>query len=239
MARNTTVKNNYQKFILSQLKTTEYARFSDIKPPKISSNAFSYHLKQLIAGGWVAKTDAGYTLGPKGLAEVDRNIESRQVRMQPNVVVALLVQDGYGKVLLKKRGEQPYIHHWELPAVPASVADTTVTEAAKWAAKQQLKLLPEHMRHVGDCYVRTHKGRLALNSTLYHIVRFEIDEYQTDGAFMWAEPLDLGAMSLVPGTENVVTRAFFNDEFFFDEFVVQLKNQEPLALDLSSTGKTL
>lgn len=37
---------------------------------------------------------------------------------------------------------------------------------------------------------------------------------------MWVKPLDLGKQLLAPAVEHIVTRAFFGDTFFFEEFTV-------------------
>lgn len=230
MGKVATVTNEYQKYILSQLKTREYARFKDIKPPKISSNAFSYHLKELLGGGWITKSNAGYSLGPAGLAFIERDTGSKAVRMQPNIAVVFIVQDGYGNILLHKKTEQPYIGQWELPSLSMAVADTSVREAGIWAAKKLLHIVPETVRHAGDCYVRVHKGKVALSSTFMHVIRLDVDDYKPLKEFAWFDPLGVSALPHVPGLEQIMTRTFFNDDFFFEEYTVQLIAQEPFGL---------
>ena len=223
---------DYKQYILSQLKQKQFARFSDIKPAKVSTNTFSYHVKKLIKNGWIIKSDQGYTLGMRGLAYVDRDTAGKEVRSQPNVNVVLLIQDGYGKVLLKRRDEQPYINGLELPTVRASVADTSILGAGEWACRNLLKIDPGvDMRHVGDCYVRVHKGKLALGSSINHVLRFELDNITIADEYLWVKPLNLSQNILVPGTENIITRAFFNDSFFFEEYTVQLNDQALLKID--------
>lgn len=230
MPNKTTVTNEHQKYILSQLKNRKYARFKDVQPPKISSNSFSYHLKELQKGGWIVKTAKGYTLGPAGLALAERASESKMVRMQPNVMHMLVVQDGYGNILLHKKAEQPYIGQWELPCTPATVADTSMREAGVWAAKNILHYVPDTVRHVGDCYIRVHKGKLALSSTLAHVFRFTLNDYAPLEGFAWLDPLSVGSIPHVPGSEQVMARSFFNDDFFFEEYTVQLSAQEELEI---------
>lgn len=230
MSKITTVTNDYQKYILSQLKTREYVRFKDLMPPKISSNTFSYHLKALQNDGWIVKSEAGYSLGAAGLAYIERETESKNVRMQPNILVALLVQDGYGKVLLHKKTEQPYINQWELPVVHAAVADTSVRESGIWAAKKLLHYMPESLRHAGDCYIRIHRGKVAVGSSLVHVIRFEIDDYAPRPGYEWVEPLQVGVLPHVPGLEQIMSRAFFNDDYFFEEYTVQLSTQKSLGI---------
>ncbi len=226
MTKITTVNNDTQKFILSQLKHHEWCSFTDMKPAGIASNTYSYHLKQLISGGWVVKAEQGYTLGTKGLAYAARNQEDAAIRMQPNVEVVLLVQDGYGKVALHKRAEQPYIGYWELPVQPMAVADMTVEDAGIWAAKRLLKYVPGTVKHAGAGYIRLFKGKHALTTTLVHVVRFTVESLDLAQEYQWFDPLEVPA--LVPGVEQLIARAFFGDEFFFEQYSFQLVTQQAL-----------
>ncbi len=231
MVRKSSVKNDYQKYILSQLRTSQFARFSDIKPENINSNSFSYHLKELLKGGWITKSAQGYSLGPSGLAHAARDTEEKTVRMQPNLMIALLIQDPEGNVLLHKKSEQPYIATWELPSVPAAVADTSIRDAAEWAARKLLHITPDNPRHAGDCYVRVHRGKVALTATMFHIIRFAVGAYEAPTNFMWVDPLKIAALSHAPALDQIVARAFFNDPYFFEEYTVQYSIQAPLVAE--------
>ncbi len=230
MNKLTTVLNVTQKYILSQLKTQKYLRFKDMKPPGVSSNTLSYHLNALQKGGWIVKSGAGYTLGLSGLAFIVRDTSTDDIRMQPNVVVSLVVQDGYGKILLHKKTNQPYIGRWELPTAYMTVADSSVVEAGRWASKSLVHFVPPVLRHVGDCYVRLHHGKLALSATLMHIVRFDIDSYDPPEGYEWCAPLDIGGLPVAPGLQAVTERTLFNDDFFFEEYTFQLSAQESLGI---------
>lgn len=248
MLERNTIKHPIDRDILEFLTTHEYARFSDMRPSKVDTNLFTYHLKLLVKNGYLTKTDEGYTLSDKGLSYVARvTRDANFLRTQPKVVTALLIQDGYGKVLLQKRSIQPYIHSWELPSGEMHIDDQSVLEMARRLADERLNYKPATLRHVGDCYivvgkkVRTnvHPGEggvfidgdvlhLATRETfetqsraLIHVVRFESDDITIDDRFVWAEPLDIGRMKVAPGTEQIVTRAFFGDSFFFEEFIIQ------------------
>lgn len=230
MPKTTTVTNQHQKYILSQLKTRLFARFKDIQPPKISSNSYTYHLKALQKGGWVVKTAKGYSLGPAGLALAERETESTLVRMQPNVAVGFVIQDGYGNILLHKKNEQPYIQQWELPVIHAAVADISVTEAGVWGAKKLLHYVPDTVKHAGDCYIRVHKGKVALSATLMHVIRFTLDDYTPLEGYAWYDPLSVEDLPHTPGLQQIIARTFFNDEFFFEEYTVQMTTQQELEL---------
>lgn len=214
------VSHHIQKFIIERLMRHEYVRFTDLRPPKTDTNLSTYHLKLLMRNNLVKKTDLGYTLTDLGLAYVDRvSTEKFFVRSQPKIITMLLVQDGYGKVLLQHRGKQPHINTWSLPYGKIHIDDKSVIDAAMREAKEKLDYKPESLRHVGDCYIRVQSIEGIISTTLVHVCRFEADDVTMSENLQWVEPLDLSKLRLAPAVEQIVTRAFFGDNFFFEEFV--------------------
>ena len=107
------ISHHIQKYIIEVLIHQQYARFRDLRPPKIDTNLYSYHLKILQKQGLVTKTDEGYTLTPEGLIYVDRvSLKKLNIRTQPKIVSMLVVQNSNGDVLLLRRSKQPYINTW-------------------------------------------------------------------------------------------------------------------------------
>ena len=222
MIEHDTIKHHIQRSIVRHLSVHEFARFSALKPPKVDTNLFSYHLKLLQKAELVVKTDAGYTLGPAGLRYVDRaSNESMKLRTQPKIITMLLVQEGYGKVLVQKRTKQPYINTWTLPYGKLHIDDASVLDAARRESQEKLRFDPHKLRHVGDCYIRVKKADSIESTTLAHIVRFETDAIAATDTLMWVEPLDLLKLNLAPAVEQIITRSFFGDSFFFEEFIEQ------------------
>jgi 8-oxo-dGTP pyrophosphatase MutT (NUDIX family) len=221
MFEQDTLKHHIQRYIVGRLMTQQYARFRDLRPPGTDTNLFSYHLKLMLKGNFVVKTDLGYTLGQRGVQYVDRvKQDTMHVRLQPKIITMLLVQDGYGKVLLQKRSKQPYIDTWTLPYGKIHIDDASILDAAKREAIDKLGYDPHKLRHVGDCYIRVLRDAEIQTSTLAHIVRFETDGIVATDNLQWVEPLDLAAHQLAPAVEAIVTRSFFGDTFFFEEYEV-------------------
>lgn len=247
MLERNTVKHPIERDILQFLTTCESARFSDMRPSKVDTNLFTYHLKLLVKAGYVAKIETRYTLSSLGLNYIERvNYDASVLRTQPRLTTKLLIQDGYGKVLLEKRTRQPNINTWELPTGEMRIDDESIIDAAGRMAAIKFNYTPAKLRHVGDCYivvgekVRTNvhpaEGAVLVDGdvlhlatkevfeiesrTFAHIVRFESDDMAIDERFKWVEPLDIARMQAAPGTEQIVTRAFFGDDFFFEEFTV-------------------
>jgi hypothetical protein len=48
-----------QQHILSQLIHYPERRYADLKPDEVEGNLFMYHLRQLMAAGWVIKREDG------------------------------------------------------------------------------------------------------------------------------------------------------------------------------------
>ncbi len=219
MFEQDTIKHHIERSIIAYLMTHEHARFSEMRPSNIDTNLFTYHLKILVKQGYIEKTEKGYTLSSKGLIYVDRvSVDKMRLRTQPKIITMLLVQDGYGKVLLQKRGKQPYINTWTLPYGKLHIDDESVLAAAIREATEKLNFTPHKVRHAGDCYIVV--GNIETR-TLVHVVRFETDAIAASEHLQWAEPLDLPKLKLAPAVEQIVTRAFFGDEFFFEEFRVE------------------
>lgn len=222
MFEHKNLEHHIQRHIMSHLMVHEYARFSELRPARVDTNLFSYHLKLLQKSDFVVKADKGYTLGHNGLLYVDRvTVEKMRVRTQPKIITMLLIQDGYGKVLLQKRTKQPFINTWTLPYGKLHIDDESVLAAARREAEEKLSFSPHKLRHVGDCYIRVMSDGRIDGTTLAHIVRFETDAITASDLLQWVEPLNLRKLKLAPAVEAIVTRAFFGDEFFFEEFTVE------------------
>lgn len=106
-----------QSHIIKVLAFQKFARFKDMRPPKVDSNLYSYHLRVLQKDNYVTKTDEGYTLSPKGLSYVDGlSNDDRKLRKQPKIVAIFALQNGKGEWLMVKRLMQPYIGQYMLPS---------------------------------------------------------------------------------------------------------------------------
>lgn len=216
------IDHHIQKYIMSVLLRQKTARFRDLRPPRVDTNLFSYHLKLLQKNKFIKKIDSGYTLSPVGLSYVDRvNADKFFIRQQPKIVTMLLVQDGYGNVLLQKRMKQPYIDTWTLPYGKVHIDDVSIVAGATREAWEKLNIATQP-RHVGDAYIRVKVDGEILSSTLVHVCRFELDTYPDSAMVRWCAPLKLRQYDLAPAVEEIIARSFFGDDFFFDEFEVTM-----------------
>ncbi len=221
MIESVSVTHHIQKHILDVLMYQKITRFKDLRPPRVDTNLFTYHLNALVKSGMVIKVTGGYALSTTGLSYVDRvSTEKKVIRTQPKIITMLVVQNGEGDILLQRRTKQPYIDTWTLPYGKLHVEDTSVKEAAQREAHEKLGLEYQDMEHAGDCYIRVHSEGELLSTTLAHVFRFYKDDIAISDDLVWARPHKLHEFELAPAVEDVMTRTFFKDPFYFEEYNV-------------------
>lgn len=219
MFEQASVDHHIQRHIISILMFQKRARFRDLRPPKTDTNLFTYHLKVLLKERLIAKIENGYTLSQKGMSYVDRvSTEKFTIRSQPKVITMMVIQNSEGDVLLQKRTKQPYIDTWTLPYGKLHIDDSTIETAAKRETLEKLGLKNQTLKHVGDCYIRVKSRGAILSTTLAHVFRFNSDAIVASENITWARPHKLVSFDLAPAVEAIVTRTFFGDDHFFEEF---------------------
>lgn len=219
MIESVSINHHIQRHIIDILMYKRIARFRDLRPPRVDTNLFTYHLNSLLKSGIVAKVEGGYTLSMAGLSYVDRvSVEKKTIRTQPKIITMLLIQNGDGDVLLQKRNKQPYIDAWTLPYGKLHIEDRSLKEAATREAAEKLGLEDQEASHAGDCYIRVKVGDEILSTTLAHVFKFNRDDIKVTDDITWARPHKLHQYKLAPAVEQIIARGFFNDPFFFEEF---------------------
>jgi ADP-ribose pyrophosphatase YjhB (NUDIX family) len=226
MIDQTTLQHHIQKHIIGVLMYQKFARFRDLRPPKVDTNLYSYHLKLLQKAKLIEKTTEGYTLTKKGILYIDRVTTSTlDVRSQPKIITMLLVQNGDGDILLFRRRRQPYTNTWTLPYGKLHIDDRSLLEAAHREADEKLELKNQTITHAGDCYIRIRDGEETLMTTLAHVFRLYSDEVKLNDYLQWVQPHKLHSIKLAPAVEKIVARAFFKDPYFFEEFEEKWGNE--------------
>lgn len=221
MIESLSVNHHIQKHILDVLMYQKIARFRDLRPPRVDTNLFTYHLNTLVKSGMVEKAEGGYTLSAAGLSYVDRvSTEKKTIRTQPKIITMLVIQNGEGDVLLQRRTKQPYIDTWTLPYGKLHVEDASVKVAAQREAYEKLGLKNQEVEQAGDCYIRVHANGALVSTTLAHVFRFYKDDIENNENLVWARPHKLHQFTLAPAVEEVMTRTFFKDTFYFEEYDV-------------------
>lgn len=213
------ISHHIQKHIIGVLIHQKYARFRDLRPPRVDTNLYSYHLKVMQKDGWIEKTPLGYTLSQEGLAYVDRvSLKKLNIRSQPKIISMLVVQNSDGDVLLLRRTKQPYIDTWTLPYGKTHIDDPSIIEGAKREWREKLGNEPANIVHAGDGYIRVRKDDVIISTTFAHVFYITDDNVTLNDKLQWVRPHKLSQYTLAPAVEQIVARTFFRDPYFFEEF---------------------
>lgn len=101
--------NEIQMQIIKELTFKPSSKFSDIKPYKVTSDKFSYHLRTLQDLGLIIKSESGeYSLtieGKKFATTIDT--ETKTVEKLPKNSVLLIVRKD-DKLVIQRRMKEPY-----------------------------------------------------------------------------------------------------------------------------------
>lgn len=213
------ITHHIQRHIIGVLIHQKYARFRDLRPPQVDTNLYSYHLKVLQKEGWIDKTTEGYTLSLEGLAYVDRvSLKKLNIRTQPKIITMLVIQNSDGDVLLLRRNKQPYIDTWTLPYGKTHIDDESIIASAQREWHEKLGQALPSLSHAGDCYIRTHRDATILSSTLAHVFYATTDDIELNDKLQWVRPHKLSHYTLAPAVDKIITRTFFRDPYFFEEY---------------------
>lgn len=196
--------------ILQVLSRQEWARFRDMRPPKVDSNSYSYHLKALQKEHLVEKGDQVYRLSPQGLALADRMSSQRlTLRQQPKIITMTILQDESDKVLLLAKNKQPFIGAWTLPHGKLHIEDGSVRAAARRELTERLNIMSnESLRLLANVYISVRINDVLISSVLSHIFTMKIDRSQvarTD--VVWSDAKIRKSMKLAPATEEIIALA--------------------------------
>jgi ADP-ribose pyrophosphatase YjhB (NUDIX family) len=144
------------------------------------------------------------------------------VRIQPKIVTMLVIQNSDGDILLQRRTKQPYIDTWTLPYGKLHIEDESLKAAAVREALDKISVSSAPVEHAGDCYIRVKNNGKAVTTTLAHVFRFDDDTIRTTDDVKWFRPHKISQLDLAPAVQEIVARTFFRDDFFFEEYEVDL-----------------
>ena len=219
MIEQTEVKHHIQKHILGVLIFHKTARFRDMRAPRVDTNLYSYHLTQLLKNGLVKKVEGGYSLDTKGLVYVDRlNVNKLFVRQQAKIVTMLVIQNGYGDVLMYQKLRQPFIDLWTPPQGKVHNDDISIMAAAHREVEEKIGGLDIELRHVGDGYIRFMDDAEVTNSMLVHVFYGQVENSEIAPHLQWVKLRELDSYDTAPAAKEIIARTLFRDPFFFEEF---------------------
>jgi len=109
--------HHIQKDILQNLAGNSPLRFSNLQPPHIPNNTFSYHLKKLLEAGYIQLTPSGYVATRKALKNLQFSDNSHIKRtIAPAMISIIYVTQPNGEILLLKRRRRPFVDWYGIPS---------------------------------------------------------------------------------------------------------------------------
>jgi ADP-ribose pyrophosphatase YjhB (NUDIX family) len=219
-----------QQHILSQLIHYPERRYADLKPDEVEGNLFMYHLRQLMAAGWVIKREDGkYELTPDGLRYAESlSLKTFSPRIQPRIVTLLVCRNEVGEVLLYRRHRQPLIGLSGFPYGKIHLGETILEAAGRELSEKTG--LAARLTHRGDGYITTYVGAEMVSQIMFHL--FEGTQIKgqllrhVDGEAHWITEAEIAEHKTLPSVIDLLRLLETHKERFFTELVYHL---EPVA----------
>lgn len=110
--------HHIQRGIILSLVTSSPLTFTELQPPRIPNNTFSYHLKKLIENGYIehAPSQSGYIPTRKALKLVAVNGDQKSRVRSPALITMFYITNDEGEVLLLSRNIDPFQGWYSLPS---------------------------------------------------------------------------------------------------------------------------
>jgi ADP-ribose pyrophosphatase YjhB (NUDIX family) len=217
--------HHIQHHILTVLSVNKWAKFTQMRPPKVDSNAYSYHLKLLLRQRLLEKhPEKGYRLSPAGLAQVDRMSNSElNLRIQPKIITMILIYNEHNEVLLLAKSKQPFIGAWTFASGKLHIEDMSARAAAMREIHERVGVTSnDTLAHVADAYIHASINGQLVSTVLSHIFTMRIEARQvvrTD--VLWADATAMKTIQLAPGIAEVDTLVTNGQkEFTFAEYSI-------------------
>lgn len=214
--------HHIRKYILQTLTTVKWARFRDMRPEKVDTNLYAYHLKQLIKDGYIENnSQKGYRLSPMGLRFVDHvSLENFEPRWQPKILTMLFAEHDK-KILMWPKYKQPFIGKWSLPSGKMHYDDVTVHDAMVRETGYYLHATPSGLRQIGVVEYSAFINNDLVSHTIAHIFTASITpDMVSHPQAKWIDACSLAPTESSPGTNKVIDLAQTKKEFFFESFSV-------------------
>lgn len=218
-----------QKIIASLIKQPKL-RFSDLRPERIESNQFVYHLKSLMRDKLIKKTDNLYHLTVVGKQLAGRlSSQNLRERIQPKIVTMVVCQNYAGEYLLCRRNRQPFLNTVGFPYGKIHLGET-IKDAVERELKEKTGLLAK-LKYRGDVYLTVYENKELLSQVLCHIFSGDkpvgkLIETSDKGECFWSKLESFKKSELIPGFTEI-TKLLKNKpigQLFFGEYVFKLKS---------------
>ena len=183
MEANQAQFHHIQKSIILNLASKSPLRFSDLQPPRIPNNVFSYHLKKLVDGGYIESSPKGYLATRKALKLVVFDIKKQRQQTTPSTITTILVKNINGEILLINRDNKPFQGWYSLPSGLIHTGETLLQAAKRELfEKTTIMATDESLRPAGVIdfrYVHDETGDIFVHAIAFvyeYIYRGDVTE---------------------------------------------------------------
>ena len=168
--------HHIQRSIVYTLAFADSLRFSDLQPDDIENKLFNYHLKKVIAAGFVAKnTDGSYSLTATGKRIGKGALESshRLIDRAYSILFLAIRRPSDGAWLIYTRRSQPLIGmSGFMQAQP--VASETIIETAV-ATCREATGISTTFRVIGSGFFRMHRNDILESFTHFTLLGADVE----------------------------------------------------------------
>ncbi len=224
------ITHHIQKNILKYLTTAKSARYSEMRPHKVDSNLYAYHLKKLVALGFIIQEGRKYTLSPAGINYVEAvSLDKFNIRSQPKITTRILLKNHKNQYLLTKRVKQPMIEMWGFPSGKIHNLDNRIIDSARRELREKTGVELRTLNHVGDYYARIVAKNEVISNTFSHVFisRVSVHEYEAISAtknenLQWCSPEEIPNFNIIPDTIDLIYLSSQADGRFFAELEYEI-----------------
>ncbi|MBS7346672.1 MAG: NUDIX hydrolase [Candidatus Sacchiramonaceae bacterium] len=224
------ITHHIQKSILKYLTTSKTARYSEMRPRKVDSNLYAYHLKKLVNLGFITQENRKYTLTPAGINYVEAiSLEKFNIRSQPKITTRILLKNHKNQYLLTKRIKQPMIEMWGFPSGKIHNLDDRIVDAARRELHEKTGVNLRILDHVGDYYARIVAKNEVISNTFSHVFlsHISIPEYEAISAtantnLQWCAAEEIPNFNIIPDTLDLIYLSNQADGRFFAELEYEI-----------------
>jgi ADP-ribose pyrophosphatase YjhB (NUDIX family) len=206
-----------QHDIMTSLANKSPQRFSELQPPRVPNNTFSYHLKKLVQLGYVTQSDDGYRPTRKALKtlQYDEGTATSRHQSTPAMITMLYVTNDNNQILLIQRHKRPFVTWYGLPSGLIHQGETIAEAAARELnEKASIKTNKLHYEGVLDFkYLEQDSKDLFVHAVAfvysYHLVGPSegLNGFETKyGTLKWSDLNDVRVLPEVLSIEEIVKR---------------------------------
>lgn len=197
--------HHIQKSVIVSLSSASPQRFSQLQPPRVPNNTFSYHLKKLLDNGYVELTPEGYVATRKALKLINHGSNNAARQSTPIVISMLYITNDAGEILLINRTNRPFQGWYGLPSGMIHLGETMQTAAKRELFEKTTIHTDSDLRHIGVLdfqYIQDETEDIFVHAIAFiYAVKFQgnpalLDNFQTKyGQLSWSK---LGRKNILP-----------------------------------------